>query len=161
MKKENIMPFVEATQNVFMDFFEVTPVLGNPYIVKKDNLHWDVSGVIGIAGELKGVVVLSFNHNIATSLTSKLVKKEISTLDNDVVDTIAELANIIAGNSKKGFEEHRLQISLPSVVIGKEHQFFWPIKKELPILSIPFSVPEGEFMLSVSLETKITNNILL
>ena len=161
MKKEYIMPFVEATQNVFQDFFGVTPELDTPYIVKKEETsNWDISGIIGIAGESKGVIVLSINEKLATALVSKLVGKQIKTVDEDVIDTIAELTNIIAGNSKKGFEEYRLKISLPSIIRGKEHEIFWP-RQDIPILSIPFTLPEGKFMLFVGLEKKITNDILL
>ena len=161
MKKEYIMPFVEATQNVFQDFFGVTPELDTPYIVKKEETsNWDISGIIGIAGESKGVIALSINEKLATALVSKLVGKQIKTVDEDVIDTIAELTNIIAGNSKKGFEEYRLKISLPSIIKGKEHEIFWP-RQDIPILSIPFTLPEGKFMLFVGLEKKITNDILL
>jgi len=161
MKKEYIMPFVDATQNVFQDFFGVTPELDTPYFVKKEEtLNWDVSGIIGIAGESKGVIVLSISEKVATALVSKLVEKKITTLNEDVIDTIAEVTNIIAGNSKKGFEEYRLKISLPSIIRGKEHAVFWP-KQDIPILSIPFTVPEGKFMLFVGLEKKITTDILL
>jgi len=161
VKKEYIMPFVESTQNVFHEFFGITPELDTPYFVKKEEtLNWDVSGIIGIAGESKGVIVLSFNEKVAVSLVSKLVGRKVTTLDEDVIDTIAEVTNIIAGNSKKGFEEYRLKISLPSIIKGKEHVVFWP-KQDIPILSIPFTVPEGKFMLFVGLEKKITNDILL
>ncbi|MCL2791837.1 MAG: chemotaxis protein CheX [Spirochaetaceae bacterium] len=160
MKKEYIMPFVEATQNVFQDFFGVTPELDTPYIVKKEETsNWDISGIIGIAGESKGVIVLSINEQLVTALTSRLVGRKITTLDDDVIDTIGEITNIIAGNSKKGFEEYRLKISLPSIIRGREHTVFWP-KQDIPILSIPFSVPEGKFMLFVGLEKKITGDIL-
>ncbi len=159
MKKEYIMPFVEATQAVFQDFFGVIPDLGTPYIVKKEEtLNWDVSGIIGIAGESRGVIVFSIDEQAAVSLTSRLVGKKITELNDDVIDTIAEITNIIAGNAKKGFEEYRLKISLPSIIKGKEHEIFWP-KQDIPIISIPFTVPEGKLMLFVGLEKKITNDI--
>ena len=161
MKKEYIMPFVEATQNVFQEFFGVTPELGTPYFVnKQEPSNWDISGIIGIAGESKGVIVLSINESVAMTLTGRLTEKKITSLNDAVIDTIAEVTNIIAGNSKRGFEEYRLKISLPSIVRGKEHEIFWP-KQDIPILSIPFSVPEGKFMLFVGLEKKITSDILL
>ncbi|MCL2294350.1 MAG: chemotaxis protein CheX [Spirochaetes bacterium] len=161
MKKEYIMPFVEATQNVFQEFFGVTPQLDTPYFVKKEETsNWDISGIIGIAGELKGIIVLSISEKVAISLTSTLLERKITTLDDEVIDTIAEVANIIAGNSKKGFEEVRLKISLPAIVKGKEHEIFWP-KQDIPILSIPFTVPVGKFVLYVGLEKKITTDILL
>ena len=161
MKKEYIMPFVEATQNVFQEFFGITPQLDTPYIVKREETsNWDVSGIIGITGESKGVIVLSISEKLATSLTSELVGRTITTLEDKVLDTIGEITNIIAGNSKKGFEDFRLKISLPSIIKGKEHKIFWP-RQDIPILSIPFSLPDGKFMLFVGLEKKITSDILM
>lgn len=159
MKKEYIMPFVDATQAVFQDFFGITPELDTPYLVKKEEtLNWDISGIIGIAGESRGVVVVSINAQVAMLLTSRLVGKTITALDNDVIDTIGEITNIIAGNAKKGFEDCRLKISLPSIVKGREHEIFWP-KQDIPIISIPFTIPEGKIMLFVGLEKKITSDI--
>jgi chemotaxis protein CheX len=155
MKKEHIMPFVEAVQGAFKDFFKVTPTLGTPYLVRKEDTNWDISAIIGIAGESRGVVVLSISAEIATALATKLAGNTITTLDENVLDMLGEIVNIIAGNAKKGFEDIRLKISLPSIIKGKEHEIFWP-KHDIPIISIPFTLPEGKIMLFVGLEKKLT-----
>ncbi|RPJ05384.1 MAG: chemotaxis protein CheX [Spirochaetaceae bacterium] len=151
-----INPFINSTTNVFEDFFKVSPVVQKPYIVRSNEDHeWDVSAIIGIAGETRGAVVISFTEDLATLLTSKLVGRQITTIDDDVVDTIGEIVNIIAGNAKKGLEEYRLMISLPSIIKGKNHQIAWPVKN-LPIVGIPFKTDFGPFTLSVGLENIIT-----
>ena len=161
MDKEYIMPFVEAAEAVFLDFFGEKPELLNPYLIKKtETLDWDISGVIGIAGETRGVVVISFSNSMACSLTSKLIDSPVSNIDDDVVDTIGEVVNIIAGNAKKGFETYRLMISLPSIVKGNAHNVAWP-GKDVPIIGIPFKINEGEFILAVGLENIITNESIL
>ena len=159
MDKKYIMPFVEATEAVFVDFFNEKPKLLNPYLIKRtETLDWDISGVIGIAGQTRGVVVISFSDSMARSLTSRLIGSSIYEID-DVVDTIGEVVNIIAGNAKKGFESYRLMISLPSIIKGNDHNIAWP-GKNIPIIGIPFSIEEGEFILAVGLENIITNEIV-
>jgi chemotaxis protein CheX len=73
--------------------------------------------------------------------------------DEDVLDTIGELVNIIAGNAKKGLEQYRLVISLPTIVSGEGHQVAWPAA--IPIVGIPFALSAGKFMLAVGLENII------
>jgi chemotaxis protein CheX len=150
-----IDPFIKATTNVFDEFFNITPDVQNPYLLDKDQDHeWDVSAIIGIAGEAKGAVVLSFSAELASTLTSRLTEKTIEEIDDDVVDTIGEVVNIVAGNAKKGLEEYRLMISLPSIVSGKNHKIAWP-GKNAPVIAIPFKTELGDFNLSVILENII------
>lgn len=155
MDVKYINPFIDATINVFQEFFRITPEVQKPYLMKFDEEHdWDVSAIIGIAGQAKGAVVISFTKTLAAELTSILVKKEISELDIDVVDTIGEIVNIITGNAKKGLEEYRLMISLPSIIRGNNHSVAWP-SKAIPIIGIPFKIPQGQFTVSVALENII------
>lgn len=155
MEIKYIKPFVEATEAVFIDFYNIKPELQKPYLVnKKEKSNWDISGVIGIAGEAKGVVVVSFSEDIAIKLTSILIGKQINSLNDDVIDSIGEVVNIIAGNAKKGFEEQRLMISLPSVIKGANHEIVWP-SSSMPIIGIPFIIQEGSFHLSIGLENFI------
>ncbi|MBN1798925.1 MAG: chemotaxis protein CheX [Spirochaetales bacterium] len=150
-----IDPFIKATVNVFDEFFNVLPEVQKPYLLDKDEEHeWDVSAIIGIAGEAKGAVVISFPAELASILTSRLTGKTVREIDEDVVDTIGEVVNIVAGNAKKGLEEYRLMISLPSIVRGKNHKIAWP-GKNAPVIAIPFKSVLGEFNLSVILENII------
>ena len=136
--------------------FQLQPKALTPYMAKKDEiLDWDISGIIGIAGEARGMVVLSFPAGLALDLTAQLTGEVRTSIDEDVTDTVGELVNIIAGNAKKGLEEFRLMISLPSIVQGKSHQVTWP-SGSVPIITIPFSTTRGQFSLSVGLENIIT-----
>ena len=151
MDVKYINPFIDATINVFTEFFGIIPEVQKPYLMKLDEEHdWDVSAIIGIAGQAKGAVVISFTKKMAAKLTSILVKKEIKDVDIDVVDTIGEVVNIITGNAKKGLEEYRLMISLPSIIKGNNHRVAWP-SKTIPNIGIPFKTPHGQFTLSVAL----------
>jgi chemotaxis protein CheX len=154
MSIKYIEPFVEATQNVFRDFFGEDAVPQKPFLIKRDEeRNWVLSGIIGIGGDSKGVVVICLESAVAQRLVSRLTGQEVTENDEDVLDTIGELVNIIAGNAKKGLEQYRLVISLPTIVSGEGHQVAWPAG--IPIVGIPFSLSTGKFMLAVGLENII------
>jgi chemotaxis protein CheX len=156
MDLEYIEPFITATTGVFRDMFKEEPEYLNPYLLDRKNPgEWDISGVIGIAGDTKGAVVVSLSAELSALLTSRLVGHAVTPDDPDVVDAVGEVVNIIAGNAKKGLEQFRLSISLPSIVRGKDHSVAW--QSEIPIIGIPFKVPSGRFHLSVGLEKIITS----
>jgi len=151
-----ITPFIEAVTGAFEQMFELQPRAMTPYLAKKEEiLDWDISGIIGIAGEARGMVVLSFPAALAKDLTGMLTGSPKETMDEDVTDTVGEVVNIIAGNAKKGLEEFRLLISLPTIVQGPHHQVTWP-SGPIPIITVPFSTTRGDFSLSVGLENIIT-----
>lgn len=156
MDTKYIEPFIEATINIFKEFYDEDLVLKTPFLFdREENLGWDLSAVIGIAGETKGVITLSFPKELIIKLTEKLVGYDIAELDDDVIDSTGEVVNIIAGNAKKGLEQFRLVISLPSIVKGKDHKIAWPSQSNMPIISIPFETSMGTFHVSVGLENII------
>lgn len=152
MDTKYIEPFIDATINVFKEFYNEEPVLKNPFLFDKDeNLGWDLSAVIGIAGETKGVISISFPESVILKLTEILVGNKVDCINDDVVDSTGEVVNIVAGNAKKGLEEYRLVISLPSIVEGHNHKIAWP-SSNMPIITIPFESSFGVFHVSVGLE---------
>lgn len=154
MNIRHIEPFIDATVGVFREMFGMEPDFLNPYLLQRnDRNEWDISGIIGIGGDSKGVVVVSLSRELAQALTAQLLGGGEAT-DDDVVDAVGELVNIIAGNAKKGLEEYRLEISLPSIVRGPDHKIAW--QQNVPIIGIPFKIPLGRFHLSIGLENIIT-----
>ncbi len=154
MHIEHIEPFIEATVGLFRNMLFMEVEYLTPYLLNRESHHdWEVSGIIGIAGDAKGVVVISFSAKLAAMLTSKLVNRQVEADDPDVIDAVGELVNIIAGNAKKGLEQYRLSISLPSIISGLDHRISW--QSEVPIVGIPFKVAGGSFHLSVGLENVI------
>jgi chemotaxis protein CheX len=152
METRYIQPFIDATLTVFNNLFEISPVVQTPYLLlDKEEFKWDLSALIGIAGEVRGVVALSFREFFSTMITSKIMEKEVKEINEDVIDTFSEIVNIVARNAKKGLEEFRLVVSLPSIVKGHDHQIGWP-GKSIPIICVPFQSAYGRFNLAVCLE---------
>lgn len=150
-----INPFVVATQRVFETFLQSPAVPGKPFLYDR-NAHsgtWDISGIIGLAGQVIGVVVISFPKILALKLVSALEKRQILVMDDFVVDMVGEIVNIIAGNAKQDLEEFQIAISLPTVVKGYQHSF--PGLSGTPLVAIPFACDKGDFLLMVSMKNLI------
>jgi len=151
-----IQPFVNATVKVFKDFLGVDIKAGQPFLFNhnENKYSYDISGIIGIGGHTLGIVVVSFPKLVALDLASKITGESIKIFDDTVVDLVGEIVNIIAGNAKKGLEEYKLVISLPSIVKGVNHQITGV--SGVPMIGIPFSATKGDIYLFVSLKDLIT-----
>ncbi|AFG37913.1 chemotaxis protein CheX [Spirochaeta africana] len=151
MSIQYIQPFVEAALRVFEDFFGEAPLPGKPYLFHRDEHHrWDLSALIGIGGESRGVVAVMMTGELAVNLTNILTGGQSTEVTDDAADAIGEVVNIIAGNAKKGLEEYVLTISLPSIICGSVHNISWP--SNIPIIAVPCETSHGEFVLAVGLE---------
>lgn len=109
----------------------------------------EVSGIIGLAGETVGAVVLSFSRETASAMVLKMEGRTYNALGTEVIDGVGELINIIAGNAKKDLVEFRVEISLPGVITGTTYRIHWP--EGIPVVSIPFRSEAGPFSVNVSL----------
>jgi len=150
-----IQPFIEGSEEVFRDLCNTEIEAGRAFFVSKDEFEtiWDISGIIGLSGEVYGAVAISLKENTAFKLTNILTGKEFTSVTTEVTDMLGEIVNIIAGNVKEVFEKkHRIKISMPSIIKGKAHTIVWPSDKAR-IICIPFSIFEDqEFCLSVAVE---------
>ena len=150
-----VNPFIETTLAVFRDFVGIHVNPGKPFLFNSaaSLITYDISGIIGLAGEVLGVVIISFPKMVALKTVSTIIKTETKIFDDTVVDSIGELINIIAGNTKKLLEEKKIIISLPSIVKGYNHKLAWITG--VPVVCIPFECDYGSFYLFVSLKDLI------
>jgi len=150
-----IPSFIKVCELVFINFCRTEVKAGNVFYMTRENreLGWDISGIIGLSGQLSGAVSLSMKDNIAFQITKTLTGTDHNSFDADVIDAIGEIINIIAGNIKREFQESfRTAISLPSIIQGKGHRLVWP-SKNIKIFCIPFSIFSDEnLFLSIAID---------
>ena len=111
-----------------------------------------MSAVIGITGEVKGVVVLTLPEAVSLKTVSSFVGETYNQLDASVVDGVKELDNIIVGMAKATLDErgYQFNFSLPKVVVG--HNFITEAGENINSIVIPFESPHGEFILDISIK---------
>lgn len=150
MKAIYINPFITASINLFKDYLGIKVNEGKPFLNQEPQNLKEISGIIGLAGETRGAIVLSFDRNTALKVSGKFANKQFNAITSEVIDCVGELVNIIAGNAKKDLLDFKILISLPGVITGKSYKVTWPTG--IPVITIPFESEFGNFTLNVSLK---------
>lgn len=148
LRVEHINPFINATMETFSTMVKSEIKPGKIGLVAKEaGPPPDVSGIIGLSGGARGTVILNFPRITALKVVSSFVGSRVLALDDTVTDGIGELANIIAGAAKRNLAQFNIQISLPSVVLGKDYELAGP--KDIVPMAVPFQSGLGFFTLVV------------
>jgi len=124
MKAELINPFLQAAVHVLSTMASLkTEANGKPYLKKDRQSFGDISGIIGLTGEKKGSVVLSFTKECALNVMSSMLGETHTELNSEVSDAVGELTNMIAGDARRRLAEIGMvfEAGIPSIIIGKEY----------------------------------------
>ena len=143
-EKQLVAPFMESVATVFRTMIGVDVRVSSPY-VKITSGQFNVFGIIGFSGELRGNVVVSFTQDSAEKVVEAFTGEKVDRGSPQFSDAVGELANMIVGSakSKLGFNAN---ISVPSVVMG-DCQIATP--SDVPCVVIPCTSPIGDFAVEV------------
>lgn len=151
MKVEHINPFVNAVTNAFDTMLGLEVRRGDLSLADPRRRKHPISGVIGLTGEAVGTVVINLSEEVAMKVASALLMDDIHEMCDDVIDSVGELANIVAGQAKVHLHQYSLSVSLPSVVTGVGHEIRFP--SSAPPICVPFETDFGQLLLEVGFET--------
>lgn len=154
MKAEIINSFISATLDALRTMAGVDPRRGSPRLKGAKEQSYDVSGVVGITGQVKGFVVLSFRGSAALHVVGGFLGEAVHELDDQVSDAVGELANIVAGGAKRVLSEagYELTISIPTVIVGRDHVIARP--SGVPCFEVPFETEAGPFCVELCLKSE-------
>lgn len=139
-------PFIGSVGSVFSTMLKLTPRRLKAPLAEDDATESHLSAIIGISGQLHGVVAMRFPPSTALSLAGRMLESEFTTLDDQVIDAISEIANMIAGSAKAKFHhEPPLQLGLPTVVEGSSYRLKYPSKSAS--MEVPFTSEAGSFVM--------------
>jgi len=152
MKAEHINPFITSTCEVFRTMLSIDPVRGQLYVKTNERLPYDISGIIGLAGDSTGFIIISMTETLALKVVEKFIGEKKEKMDEDVMDAIGEILNMIAGGAKQIFSRTgvRFKISIPNVVMGKDHMV--GKQKNVHCLGMTFKVGDEVFVIEVALK---------
>lgn len=147
-----IKPFISSVQNVFSMMLQLQVTIKDPVLRTGSQSTYDVSGIIGLTGDVVGNVVLSFPVDSAERMVALFTGESIAADHEDFTDAIGELVNMVSGNAKADFEDREVSISCPSVVVGADHHIGRP--KEIPCVAIPCESDCGDFVVEICIEDR-------
>ena len=148
-----INPFISAIKSVFETMVHTTVTVKKPEKVGEDHPAQEVAGVIGLSGAVVGSVILGFSNDTAGKVATAFAGIPIEQGHPDFADAIGELANMVAGSAKAKFEGHNVSISLPNVIVGKEHKVLH--SQTCPRIQIPCDTPLGVVVVELGFRPEV------
>lgn len=150
MDASYIKPFIASIQNVFSTMLQLPVAVGTPRIKDRAGPSFDVSGLIGMSGDVTGSVVLSLPKETAERVVSLFCGQELTVESPDFADAVGELVNMVSGGAKAMFAGKKVSISCPSVVVGKGHSV--ARQTDVPCVQIPCSTDCGELVIEIAIQ---------
>jgi len=153
MKVEYINPFIESVYELFSTMLSAKAARGDVGVSDGKTNPRDIMALIGLSGQARGMVALSFPISTALAIVNRLLGTELTVMDDTVSDAIAEVVNIVAGGAKAKFkiaQSTPLDLSLPTVVRGDSFSVEYPSKSIW--LEVPFNSDLGPFTMRVTFE---------
>jgi len=141
--------FMVSIQNVFSTMMQLQVSLKEPKLKTRDAQLADVSGIIGLSGDVRGNVVLAFPKTTAERVVTLFCGVKLEAGDPDFADAIGELVNMVSGNAKAMFKDRKCSISCPNVVVGGAHSFSSP--SDTTTVVIPCETDCGPLTLEISI----------
>jgi len=162
MDQEQVVNIVRrAAKDVFGTMLGVEIEIGQSFIEKSSPAESQkVVALIGLAGHWIGTGVIGCSPDFACRIASLMLMTEYQAVNEDVLDAMAEMANMIFGSVKTELEEHlgALGLSIPTVIFGRNFatrsvgQQAWtvfPLKAGTDEMELKFCLmPNRDFQMS-------------
>ena len=141
----------ESTQEIFssMIMLEVKP--GEPFNRNKSMLTNSISGIIGLAGNTKGLLAIHLPVSVALAVTTGFLGMDVDEIDEDVRDAIGELANMLGGSIKSAIDPKgsEIQLSMPSSISGEEYSI--DCIADAQEITVPFELNGATFLVELQI----------
>lgn len=114
-----------ATDEVFATMLNLTVTAGEVFVEKEEAVPTSgVVSLIGLAGSWVGSGSLACSAGFAAKIASALLMTPYDSINEDVLDAVAEVTNMIIGNVKTALESRlgAMGLSTPTVIYGRNFQ---------------------------------------
>jgi chemotaxis protein CheX len=152
MKAEYVNPFIEAAQSVFKTLLDTDTKLGKVYLKPSPFSVCDMIILIGVVGEIRGQVSLELTIETARKIASAMMGG-MTVVDMDEISTsaIAELGNMIMGNTCSIFSKNKINIDIspPTILSGDKIK----VSNKVSTIVIPLTLESyGDININVTAE---------
>lgn len=155
MREDYRKAFVDSVEEVFSTMLMETVSAGEVTAKHAEGGTGEITGIIGLSGDLRGTVTLYLPIPTALAVVSRLLGMDVEEDDESVGDAVAEMVNMMVGSAKARIpmeSETPIVLSLPTIVRGSAYNVVYPGGVET--FEIPFSSSIGDFRLHIALEQK-------
>ena len=135
-----------STEEVFSTMLGLELSVGEVFVEKEEAVPSSgVISIIGLAGPWVGSGSLSCSAQFACKMASHFLQEQYAAVTEDVLDTVAEVTNMVIGNVKTHLENRlgAMGLSTPTVIYGRNFQTRGARNQEWTV--VPFAV-DGDKM---------------
>lgn len=113
-----------AAEEVFSVMLGMTVSAGEAQIPPATQEHTGVMAVLGLTGEWGGSGQVACDAALAVQIASRMLMADYDSVTDEVLDAVAEVANMIVGNVKTTLEQTLgpMGMSAPAVCFGAEFE---------------------------------------
>ncbi len=112
--------FIQSAQEVLQAEVGGPAKMGRISVQSVPYTSQHITVLVGIAGTLRGVMLLGLSEDTAKRLVSNMMGEEVQELDEMAQSGVAEMGNVIAGSAITGLYDdgHVCKIATPTLIIG-------------------------------------------
>jgi len=149
--EELVAAISSATTEVFSMMLGIEVSAGEPFVDDSAGTESGVLALLGLAGTWVGTGSLSCSTALACRIASQMLMAEYTSINDEVLDAMAEMANMVIGNVKTKLEETlgSMNLSTPTVVYGRNFETRRVGSREW--VSVPFPCDGGSLNVQVCL----------
>ena len=117
---DHINPFLMAASTIMRDACQMEMKIGRPYVKTTEFQSDSVIIMIGVTGEMRGQVMISFTTPKACQVASGMMMgMPVPELDDMAMSAISELGNMIMGNAATVFSVRNIGIDITPPTVGR------------------------------------------
>ena len=149
MDAKIVNTFLTEGIEAFQTMVGIAPEAKEPHLLDVNAGHpWEISGLLGITGDVRGVVAFRLHKILANKMLELSgIKCKPEEYEDTAIGLVSEFTNIISGRAVSNIKDYSIDISPPFCVMGHNHMIAWP--KNYPIIVIPFVTKFGPFEVDV------------
>lgn len=152
LQEKLVATITAATDEVFNMMLGIALEREQHHIETGDGKPFDgIISLIGLAGSWVGAGRIACSAGLACRLSGALLASEYTSVNEEVLDAMAEITNMIIGNVKSTLEEELgpMGLSIPTVIFGRNYQARSSGVKEWVV--VPFRCGEDEMEVKLAL----------
>jgi len=142
--------FGAAVKRTFKEMFGIEArESGAAALSPSDDHGWELTGLVGLAGQAHGVVALRLSSDLVVRLLSSTGVAVSSEDERRQLEggLVGEMINVISGQATSSLRGIDVEIAPPVVVRGPNHKIGWPAIA--PVVALGFDLPDGGFELDL------------
>ena len=151
LRADFINPFLQAASEVLVSEIGEDPERGEISLQPSASTTRDVTAVIGVIGQVTGIVLLGLTEATACAIVAKILNQSVVAFDAMAESAMGELANVIVGRAATLLGEGGLEsnVTPPTLIVGSGTRLSTLTYQRLVI---PLQTSLGDLTIEVALK---------